>query len=257
MGHRACRIGTEQAVSTCKVGEVAGMDASLGPSCATLRGVVDRREITLDGKTYNVHSAIDLEEGALIQRLVRQTRPKVYLEIGLAYGVSALYAETALRENGGDYQHYILDPLQADWENVGLRVLEKEGFAQNVTFIGKGSEVALPELYASGVTLDMAFIDGWHTFDHALIDFFYINKMLNVGGVVIFDDANWPAVAEVIRHAETYPCYRRAGSTSGHLSLRRVLTSIRKMSRAGLLPTAVALKKVAKDERRWDWYGGR
>jgi predicted O-methyltransferase YrrM len=221
---------------------------------ATLRTVIEQGHIELDGRTYRVHSSIDLEEGTLIQGIIRQVKPTAYLEVGLAYGISALYAEAALRSNGPDYRHYIIDPLQADWDNVGLKVLEKEGFANNIEFLGKQSELALPELLAKGIVLDVAFIDGWHTFDHALIDFFYINKMLRVGGVVIFDDANWPAVGGVIRHAETYPCYQRIGATRGKPWYRKIASALRRRTLSDFMPAAVALQKVATDERRWDWY---
>jgi len=39
---------------------------------------------------------------------------------------------------------------------------------------------------ARGVKIDFAFVDGWHTFDYTLIDFFYIDKILRSGGLVSF-----------------------------------------------------------------------
>jgi len=45
---------------------------------------------------------------------------------------------------------------------------------------------------AQGERIDFAFIDGAHTFDHVLVDFFYIDRMLNVGGIVAFDDVGFP-----------------------------------------------------------------
>jgi hypothetical protein len=40
-----------------------------------------------------------------------------------------------------------------------------------------------------------------HTFDYALVDFFYIDKMLNIGGVVIFDDLSYPSIRKLCRYA--------------------------------------------------------
>ena len=42
---------------------------------------------------------------------------------------------------------------------------------------------------ASGQRIDFAFIDGWHTFDYAMIDFFYVDLLLKPGGVLVIDDA--------------------------------------------------------------------
>ena len=41
--------------------------------------------------------------------------------------------------------------------------------------------------------------DGMHTFDYVFIDFFYIDKMLNVGGVAVFDDTHFPSTRKVCR----------------------------------------------------------
>jgi predicted O-methyltransferase YrrM len=39
---------------------------------------------------------------------------------------------------------------------------------------------------------DLAFIDGWHTFDHTLLDAFLSYRMLNIGGLLIIDDVQMP-----------------------------------------------------------------
>src|SRR3546814_16762242 len=88
------------------------------------------------------------------------------------------------------YTHHILDPQQSgNWKGIGIHNLRTAGLWDSVDLHEESSEYCLPRLAQSGVILDMAFIDGWHTFDHTLIDFFYINRMLRVGGGVIFDDA--------------------------------------------------------------------
>jgi hypothetical protein len=45
----------------------------------------------------------------------------------------------------------------------------------------------------------LAYIDGDHTFDYTLLDFWYVYKMLEIGGVVGFNDCDYPAVDEVLR----------------------------------------------------------
>jgi len=65
----------------------------------------------------------------------------------------------------------------------------------------------LPELERSGQRVDFAFIDGWHTFDFTLVDFFFIDRMLKVGSVVAFDDANWLAIRKVCRFVKMNLAY--------------------------------------------------
>jgi len=52
----------------------------------------------------------------------------------------------------------------------------------------------LPALLARGVKIDFGFVDGWHTFDYTLIDFFYIDKLLRTGGLVSFHDCHYGGV---------------------------------------------------------------
>ncbi|HET9729781.1 MAG TPA: class I SAM-dependent methyltransferase, partial [Acidimicrobiia bacterium] len=64
--------------------------------------------------------------------------------------------------------------------------------------------VALPDLLRAGTAIEFAYIDGWHTFDYTLLDFFYLDKMLQPGGIVAFNDCHYPAVEKVtsfvVRH---------------------------------------------------------
>jgi len=38
--------------------------------------------------------------------------------------------------------------------------------------------------------------DRWHTFDHTLVDFFFIDRMLDVGGM-ISDDVGYPSICRL------------------------------------------------------------
>ena len=66
---------------------------------------------------------------------------------------------------------------------------------------------ALPRLLASELKIDFAYIDGWHTFDYALLDWWYVDKMLAANRIVGFNDCSWPAVEKVIRFINTHRKY--------------------------------------------------
>jgi predicted O-methyltransferase YrrM len=174
-----------------------------------------------------LHSSVSQEDGSFLQDLVRELDPRVGLEVGLAYGVSALYICDALRVREGT-QHIVVDPCQNSepWNGVGIANLRRAGFGDMVRLIEKPSYSALPELYLAGQEVDFAFIDGWHTFDFTLVDFFYLDRMLRVGGIIAFHDVGWPAVRKACRFIATNRAYSVAGTCGAESRKRRVLETL-------------------------------
>jgi predicted O-methyltransferase YrrM len=159
------------------------------------------------GEQLDNVTGITPAEGELLARLVREQKPRVSLEVGLAYGTSALYLCDALAEVG-TRRHYIVDPNQStEWKGIGIENLRRAGHGDLVELREKPSLVALPELLAEGVRLDFAFHDGWHVFDQTLSDFLFIDKMLEVGGLLGFDDSTWPSMRKVLRYIVTNRAY--------------------------------------------------
>lgn len=240
-------------------------------------------EIYSTGKVRNrINTLIDLadcidpREGEFLSSMITD-RPHIKrtLEIGCAYGLSALHICDATHGRNGA-SHTMLDPYQhSQWQGVGVCNLDRAGF-QHWHLIERKSEHALPELDAEGVEkFDLILIDGWHTFDHTLIDAFYATRLLNAGGILVIDDVNFPAVRSVVNHLLTYPCYEMAGSVnrSHPLSKRQkllgsIVSLIPKRKREQFLSPyvcqlvdspetqslMVALSKVAPDKRSWDWH---
>jgi predicted O-methyltransferase YrrM len=210
-------------------------------------------------------------EGEFLQRIIKEIKPRTSLEIGLAYGISALFICEALEKVKSE-KHIIIDPCQnipeAGYNGSGLKNLRKAKYDKLVEFIESPSEIALPELLKKGTRVEFAFIDGWHTFDHALVDFFYINRMLNVGGLVAFDDANWPSVQKLCRYVSRFPSYRIFASWAPANSAPRILGSARTVvedlialktrflkNDIAMAPCrCVAFKKTRTDNRDSGWY---
>src|ERR1700737_4705573 len=76
------------------------------------------------------------------------------------------------------------------------------------------SALALPSLLGSGLKVQFALIDGLHTFDQVLLDFFYVDQLLEDGGIVAFDDVGMTAINRVVRYASNYPNYRMVESVN-------------------------------------------
>jgi predicted O-methyltransferase YrrM len=231
---------------------------------------------TADGSaTRPVHSGVSLSDGRFLQQLVRQADPVVSLEVGLAFGISALFICDALSERAR--QHIVIDPHQykgpwGSWEGIGMENLRRAGHAHRIRFIGEPSYRAMADLERAGQKIDFAFIDGHHAFDFALVDFFLIDLMLNPGGIVVFDDADWPAVRKVCRFVLTNRAYTVISGPPlvRNTSLRRRIVeraarikSLRRYARSeivepdlalGLSGSCVAFQKDADDTRLWDHF---
>lgn len=218
-------------------------------------------------------SHISRSTGELLQRAVREIRPAVSVEVGLAFGVSTLFICDAIQSLPQPGVHIVLDPYQnGKWRGVGLKNLHDAGFDSIVEFHEEPSELFLPKMVASNRRVDFAFIDGLHRFDQAFVEFYYINRLLRPGGLVLFDDAVRRSVNRVIRHALTYPSYEVWGSTEPSPGTRSLLGSARLKAAAvpslrrvlrpdvlqrdwdlGILGRCVGLRKIAEDERAVHW----
>jgi predicted O-methyltransferase YrrM len=69
-----------------------------------------------------------------------------------------------------------------------------------ISFVTGLSEDVLPSLLGRDRTLEVAFIDGAHSFPFPMIDWYYISRSLKVGGRLLLDDIPIPAVAQIFRH---------------------------------------------------------
>jgi predicted O-methyltransferase YrrM len=245
-----------------------------------------RRVAAADGSTMPLDHNISPEEGAAIQRLIREIKPRVTLEVGCAHGVSTLFICEALAEAGGE-RHIVIDPFQErGWNGVGLFSAKRAGFDDLLEFHDQPSHLALPMLVKAQRRVDFALIDGWHTFDYVMVDFFYVDLLLTVGGIAMLDDTGfYPAIRKVARYVATHRRYapldngiprtfsakRRAlNAVSALLGARTLRAATKYILRPDILrPDSalglpggnfIAFRKVAddflgdgsKETRRWD-----
>jgi predicted O-methyltransferase YrrM len=141
--------------------------------------------------------AVDAAEGEALREWVARERATRTIEIGLGYGISALFVyEGLLRTGGPAASHVVLDPYQATrFGNCGLQVLEEAGVASLVEHHPEESQIALPRFFSEGRRFDLAFVDGNHRFDGVFLDLVYLGHLLHPGAVVLVDDYQLPAVA--------------------------------------------------------------
>ena len=124
------------------------------------------------------------------------------VEVGLAYGVSALAIAEALLVRGSRGFHLIIDPFQDRFHDQGWTAIEQAGLVDLCSLLREPSQVALPRLLAEGFVADAAFVDGSHVFHNVFVDLFYLREIVRPGGLIILDDCEWPSVATAARYFE-------------------------------------------------------
>ena len=122
-----------------------------------VRGVIERlfRDGTAiarsDGSSHTLFPvAVSEAEGSALRAWVIRERVTRTIEIGLGYGISALFIGDALLQSGGEHaQHVAIDPNQTTrFAGCGLQFLEDAGLSALVEFHEEGSQFALPRFLA-------------------------------------------------------------------------------------------------------------
>jgi predicted O-methyltransferase YrrM len=151
-----------------------------------------------DGTVHSLFPvAASAAEGEALRTWVTREAATHTIEIGLGYGISALFVCEGLLANGeADAQHVVIDPHQdTRFANCGLQFLDDAGIADMVEFHAGESQVVLPRMLAEGRRFDLAFVDGNHRFDGVFVDLVYLGRLVSAGGVIFVDDYQLPAVA--------------------------------------------------------------
>lgn len=180
-------------------------------SLGRVREVLDR--LVRDGTTVarsngTVHRlfpvAVGPAEGAAIRSWVIREAAAQTIEIGLGYGISALFICDGLLTNGArDARHVVIDPHQdTRFANCGLQFLDEAGVAGLVEHHAGESQITLPRLVSEGRRFDLAVVDGNHRFDAIFVDLFYLRRLLRPGGIVFVDDY-LPGIARAVSFFKT------------------------------------------------------
>lgn len=149
------------------------------PALQDVRQVIER--VLRDGTAVaradgTVHSlfpvGVNAEEGEALRRWVTGEGVTQTVEIGLGYGISALFICEGLLINGeAASRHVVLDPNQSTrFSNCGLQFLEDAGVIDMVEFHAEESQTALPRFLGEGREFDLAFVNGNHRFEGAFVD---------------------------------------------------------------------------------------
>ncbi|GAA3339261.1 hypothetical protein GCM10020358_22420 [Amorphoplanes nipponensis] len=163
-------------------------------------GPVRTRPVERDFETISLPEA-DCDR---LRDLLLAERAETVVEVGLAYGSSALAIGEALVAAGRPRpRHVVIDPFQRSiFSDAGWDVLCAAGLAAISELLTEWSSTALPRLLAGGLVADAAFVDGSHRFHEVFVDLYFLRKLVRPGGLVVLDDTDAPSVGAAVRYYE-------------------------------------------------------
>ena len=191
------------------------------------------------------------QEYACIHDLLMQYRPKDTLEVGMAHAGSTLVFCKYAKHNWGR-RHVAIDPFQSSTtgsSGLGLRRINEAGYSEYLEFHEDFDYLVLPELVKRKRSFDFILLDGWHSFDYTLLDFFYADLLLRPNGIVAFHDTELPSVNKVCRFLETHKPYERISPALYLQSNSTLFRGINKIKRA--LSGRDVLRQVRERRDRW------
>ena len=153
----------------------------------------------LDNSVHNLFPiGISSAEGESLRDWVSRENPIQSIEIGLAYGISALYICEGLLLTGNEpKRHVVVDPYQSTgFKDCGLQFLADAGVMDLIEHHSKPSEIVLPQFLVEGQRFDFAFVEGSHLFDAVILDLIYLGRLVKPSGVVFVDDYQLPAIVK-------------------------------------------------------------
>lgn len=162
---------------------------------------------SLEGAEIQLSSGITRKNAERLFRVIIDNKPENVLEIGMAHGISSAAIVTALNQfDKGTLLS--IDPYQFEsWQGAGLALVARSGHGGRHRHINQPDYFALPKLLKDNYVCDVAYVDGMHSFEYTFLDFFYIDRLLGVGGLIGFNDCGMPAVEKVINYIDTHAHY--------------------------------------------------
>lgn len=177
---------------------------------------IELREWTGDVRSHFEISSSEGIKGRILTTVVRFTRSSNCLELGTAYGMSAIFILEALRAQGADSRLTTLEGYPPLFSMSSPLLTDRYG-SQVACRLGSTQE-ALPGLVDTLGPLDLLFHDAGHSRDDYVRDFQAVLPRLSDGAVVLIDDIRW----ESGRFVQGDPrCYEGWLELVGHPRVRR------------------------------------
>lgn len=201
----------------------------MNPTPAELLATLYRTQSGTDmhGKSVVIHGAIEPSFADALTKVVRDNRAQLVVEVGMAYGASSLAILSGLPDSG---QLISIDPFQTEaYGRVGATMVGQSSRASAHRLIEQFNYLALPQLLEQGLVPDLVYIDGNHGFDYVALDAFYADKLLPVGGIVVFNDCGFRSIHKFLRFFRKHRRYDEldVGLPANHRGGNPLITMVR------------------------------
>jgi predicted O-methyltransferase YrrM len=178
--------------------------------CPRLKNIIKTGQtIDADGNIIPIRGMSTINNLQIIRGLILDSCPQKTLEIGLAFGGSALAILSTLQEvhTKKDFLHTAIDPYQSTaWKNSAITVITQEQLDKNFRFFEDYSSLVLPRLISEHEKFGLVYIDGSHLFEDVFVDFYFVVQLLEMNGFLIFDDCQNNHVRKVVQFIKNnYP----------------------------------------------------
>lgn len=170
--------------------------------------IIERGWIGEAGKNQHyIMGAVSKIEARTLAAVILEYNCQKSFETGVANGISTLAITQAIALTNG--HHYGIDPYQFTYhKGTALNLLAEHDLLDYFTLCEGSTHLEAPKLLSKHDEFDFAFIDGMHTFDYKFIDFFYADKLLKAGGLLVFHDSLLPSVKKIFRFIKKNKKYR-------------------------------------------------
>lgn len=137
------------------------------------------------------------EVGVFIGQLIKMSKYRTALEIGVFKGESSIKIIEAL-PNGGQYVGIDI----GDYRDAEAEKAMQQG-GKSIEFIINDSLSELPKLQKAH--FDLIFVDGNHTWDYILKEFKIVETLVARGGVIVYHDSiKIDDVAQLVKYAQQF-----------------------------------------------------
>ena len=203
------------------------------------------RQLTASQIAHGV--SINPEWGIFLYLCSQSFRARTILELGSCVGISGCYLASS--EHCERFVTVEASPELASLAGANIRQVSKEAEVVNAFFDDALNEI-LPALRGG---IDLAYIDGHHTYEATLHYFRRLEPHLNEGGLVVFDDIHlsegmfrawqvikgWEGFAYTISAGRFGVCLRGGGaSTTVNYNLCPYFGCLRVSLRRSVLPSS-------------------
>lgn len=229
---------------------------------------------TKNNEDVKVHSETPREQCLFLQKIIQDNSFTNSIEIGFAMGISTLAITESIVKNKGT--HVVIDKFQiSDWKGIGLDLISQASYLNNIEFYEQYSYTMLPKFLEQNRQFDFAYIDSTKLMDWMFVDFFFLDKLLKINGIIAIDDIYYPGIKKLLRYTLQFPNYkvydacpsnapsRMSKKRKLFFSLLKGLPKSKSFLKEDILRTdsemeinsrCIAVVKIGEDNRNWDWH---